>query len=402
MEIIKTKENKIINTILIVFIILLFISELISKRFELNDFKVYYYAMKNFFDNKPIYGIPFGLGSGFYKYAPIALFPFAIFYFIPYFFASIIYYFLIGISIIVFFNYFSLLSKKIFNSNSSNAIFITLIVSFVHLHRELHLGNVNMLLLLLYTFAFYFIYNEKSVLSGILIGIGLLFKLHFIVLIPILFIFKKIKLAFVSIFTFLTSLSLIFIFKGFENGLNLYNDWFNIMKVHNANIFYHPDTAYFYFVKLLKFINPSIPEIIAMLVVISVIFILFVYFVIKNGKILSEKPDLEVFFLTYFFAIAMIPSLTLTDTEHFLFSLPVIYIGASLIYNNASMGYKLLFTVGLLLYGGNWHDLWGHKISIFLASNGFLGVGNIILVSVSYFFVVKNFEKIKNNTLFVK
>lgn len=382
----------------------MFISELISNRFELNDFKVYYYAMKNFFDNKPIYGIPFGLGSGFFKYAPIALFPFAIFYFMPYFLASIIYYFFIGSSIIIFLNFFPILAKKILNTNNSNTIIlITLIVSFVHLHRELHLGNINMLLLLLYTFAFYLIYINKSVLSGIMIGVGLLFKLHFIILIPILLIFKKIKVSLVSIFTFLISLSLIFILKGIGNGFILYKEWINIMKVHNANIFYHPDTAYFYIVRLFNFLNLAFPEIIAFLLVILVAFILFTYFVMIKGKILSDKPELQVFFLAYLFAIAMIPSLTLTDTEHFLFCLPVIYIGASFIYNNnASMGYKILFTVGLLLYGGNWHDLWGHKISVFLASNGFLGVGNIILISVSYFFVVKNIEKIKSNKLLIK
>src|SRR4028119_1906921 len=56
-----------------------FVIENINGRFQLYDFLVYYSAADALLQGKQVYGIPFGLGSGFYKYAP-----FVLFLFIPY------------------------------------------------------------------------------------------------------------------------------------------------------------------------------------------------------------------------------------------------------------------------------------------------------------------------------
>jgi len=37
----------------------------------MSDFKVYYLAGKAFFKGYPIYGVNFGLTSGYYKYSPV-------------------------------------------------------------------------------------------------------------------------------------------------------------------------------------------------------------------------------------------------------------------------------------------------------------------------------------------
>lgn len=383
---------KLINVVLIAFISILFISEIVSGKFELNDFKVYYLAMKNFCNNQPIYGIPFGLGSGYFKYTPIALFPFMIFYFIPYFYASIIYYFIVGVFVLFFFNFFQKISKEFINNSNINytALIVTILSSFVHIHRELHLGNVNMILLSLYSFVFYLILKDKSVLAGILIGIGFLFKLHFIVLIPVLLIYRRIKISLISFATFLISLFIIFPIKGFNNGLSIYFEWINIMKFHNTNILNHPDTVYFNVVKLFNILNISLANYSVFLLVFITISILFIHFIISSGTIFKKYLDFTTFGLVYYFAIAMIPSLTLTDTEHFLYTLPIIYIGSVLIFNNnVSLLSKSIFIIGLFFYGANIHDLWGHKLSVFIADNGFLGLGNLIIVTITFIYSYK-------------
>ncbi len=383
------KEIVIVNIILIAFIVFLLISELVSGKFELNDFKVYYLAMKNFAVNQPIYGIPFGLGSGYYKYAPIALLPFTIFFYVPYFFASLLYYSIVGFC-------FSKISKEIVRSDNKYnlAIFITLVTSLAHLHRELHLGNVNMILLLLYSYSYYLISIGKKIFPGILIGIGLLFKLHFIVLIPILLIFRKFKISLISISTFLLLLIIIFPIKGLQQSLFIYSEWINIMKFHNSYILNHPDTIYINVVKFFNLFNFSVPDFIVFSIVFITISVLFFHFVIKRGKVLSKNIDSTTFALSYFFAIAMIPSLTLTDTEHFLFALPIIYLGSTFIFKKTvALPYKLLFIIGLLFYGGNIHDLWGHKLSVFFSNSGFLGLGNIIVVILTF---IQSYKVIKN------
>ena len=150
----KSLTNK--NTfyiILLMFFLLFFASQWVNSRFWLNDFKVYYLAMKNFFNGESIYGVPFGLESGYYKYSPAALIPFGIFYFIPFKIAAIIYYSLVSFFIFfIFRNTYNIIAKLFkFEINLS---YIVLLLSFLivinHIYRELHLGNVNAFLLLIY------------------------------------------------------------------------------------------------------------------------------------------------------------------------------------------------------------------------------------------------------------
>ncbi len=212
--------------ILILFFILFFISEWINGRFWQNDFKVYYQAMQNFLNGGPIYGIPFGLDSGFYKYTPFALLPFSIFYYIPFKIASIVYYIIVSIAILtVTFKVYHLF-VKLFNINEvkkNTVLYLTTLVLINHFYRELHLGNVNVILLLLYVYSLELLTKDKQYLAGILMGVGILFKLHFIVLLPVLLVFKKYRTSAMLISTFIIGLLFPTLFLGFELNFSLLN-----------------------------------------------------------------------------------------------------------------------------------------------------------------------------------
>src|SRR5689334_15868891 len=60
-----------------------FTVEKINGRFWLNDFRVYYSAAQALVNGKQVYGTPFGLDTGFYKYSP-----FVAMLFVPYTFLS--------------------------------------------------------------------------------------------------------------------------------------------------------------------------------------------------------------------------------------------------------------------------------------------------------------------------
>ena len=63
---------------------------------------------------------------------------------------------------------------------------------------------------------------------------------------------------------------------------------------------------------------------------------------------------------------------------------------------NISIIYKVLILTAFVFYGGNWHDLWGHQISVFFTQNGFLGIGNLILIILTALLWLKDnckFEK---------
>lgn len=379
----------------LLFFILFFINQWITGRFWLNDFKVYYLAMQNFLNGEAIYGIPFGLQSGFYKYTPFALLPFSVFYYIPYNIAASVYYFLIVIAILTVIYKIYQLFIKIFNikeDKKNTILFLTTLVLINHFYRELHLGNVNVILLLLYVVSLEFITKDKQWFAGLLMGVGILIKLHFIVLLPVLLIFSKFKASVSLVITVIVGLFVPVLFLGFEQNNILLNDWFQIMKGHNQNITTSVDTIYGITNKLLSIFGFEQKGLWFSLVILGVIGTLFTCFVIKNKGDFSVNFKIKKFIIVYFMAIACIPLITVTDSEHFLFSLPLVMFCMFLLFSkvNISPVYKVLILISFVFYGGNWHDLWGHSISVFFTQNGFLGIGNMMLIILTAMLWIKD------------
>jgi hypothetical protein len=78
--------------------------------------------------------------------------------------------------------------------------------------------------------------------------------------------------------------------------------------------------------------------------------------------------------------MALVPSITLTDTNHFLFSAPMILLIIHRLVPKADAWWAPLASIPLLLgYGGNWADALGDW-SDTLVHYGILGIANCGLV----------------------
>ncbi|MFZ4401515.1 MAG: glycosyltransferase family 87 protein [Bacteroidales bacterium] len=382
--------------VLALFFVLFFLLQLKNNRFEMNDFKVYYLGMQNLLNGDSIYRIPFGLDSGFYKYSPFALLPFVIFHYLPFLYAAIIYYFIIATAILfVLYKLFQLFNQVFsFNiSKKSTILYLCTLILLNHFYRELHLGNVNLLLLLLYIISLEKVFKNSRIFAGVLMGIGLLFKLHFIVLLPVLLLFKKFKTSFSMLITFLTGLFLPALFLGFNANMSLLDAWFVTMEGHNSSISTSADTVYAWINRILSIGGMQQQGILFSLVILCILGIVFLGIIYKTKQSSSLDSDKKRFTFIYFLAIAVIPIITVTDSEHFLFSLPIVMLSLFLVFSLQSMSiiWKSILIIAFIFYGGNWHDLWGHQISVFFTRNGFLGLGNMLLIS----FVVWAFLKPK-------
>ncbi len=371
--------------ILALFFVVFFMLQLKNDRFELNDFKVYYLAMQNFIKGDAIYGISFGLDSGFYKYSPFALLPFTVFYYLPFIIAAIIYYFLVATAIIlVLYKTFQLL-KLIFNyttAKQSTLLYLTTLILLSHFYRELHLGNVNLLLLLLYIVSLEKIVENKQYTAGILMGIGLLFKLHFIVLLPVLLLFRKFKASVSMLIAFVAGLFLPALLLGFEANNVLLKTWLDTMKSHNSSISSSADTIYALINKVLSIGGIQQQGILFSMVILLLLGIFFLWVIYKDKHTIPMHSEIQRFTLVYLLAIAVIPIITVTDSEHFLFSLPIVMLSLFMLFSKSYIPLlgKVLVIMAYVFYGGNWHDAWGHTISVFFTQNGFLGLGNMMLI----------------------
>jgi len=174
----------------------IFVAENVNGRFHLNDFKVYYYAAKALTQGKQVYQIPFGLDTGYYKYSPFTLLLFVPYTGFSFEVAGIFHFILLSVctlTAIIFI--YQLVTTYFFEGKSkSGPLFLIFICILLHVFRELHLGNINIILVLLISFAVYCSLKSKPFIAGCLLGLVIVTKPYFLLLILPLIAYRKIKI----------------------------------------------------------------------------------------------------------------------------------------------------------------------------------------------------------------
>ncbi|MFM7769679.1 MAG: glycosyltransferase family 87 protein, partial [Bacteroidota bacterium] len=158
----------------------------------MSDFNVYYGAAEALRNTDQVYGIAFGLSSGYYKYSPEALVLFLPFSYLSYNLAAICYYLF---TVFIFLGIISELKSLAyrFELNERKAEWFTVFILLLgadFIEREFFLGNVNALILYLLLLTARWANSKQEIKAGILVGIVLVLKVHFVILIPYL-IWKK-------------------------------------------------------------------------------------------------------------------------------------------------------------------------------------------------------------------
>ena len=369
--------------LIMAFFITMFSFEFINERLWLNDFRVFYDACNALLADQQVYGKNFGLDTGFYKYAPSTLILFVPLAYLPYSLAMSIYFFLLSFSVV-------LLLKSItqfwFKKEKSQqlkfwfSIFLMLSVT-VHLIRELHLGNTNLLLLLLCFYAFNFSIKKQSILSGLLLAIVILTKPYFGLLFFPLILFGKWRTLFSSVLFILGLMLSVFLIKGIEIGMTLHKEWIISMTKHSTYLT-SAQTISSLAKTYANFEISTISSMILLVITIAVLFLLFWQSIGFTGLFKSKilnKTEERKFFVFYFLTIALVPVFLITDTEHFLFVLPMIgAVGYQIVLKRSAL---LLCVFGLpwffiASYGG---DLWRNEWFKIINSHGFLGLGTLII-----------------------
>jgi hypothetical protein len=367
-------NNRIFISIMILVLLLIYIIENINGRFWLNDFKVFYSAAESLLINKPIYHVSFGLDTGYYKYSPFTLLLFVPLCLLPYSIAATVQFFLISICTLYVVQMAIKFFAKNYKTSSINTLlhFALLLCFIVHLVRELHLGNINMQLLALVTFAITAVINKKYKSAGLMLAIVILAKPYFIILLIPLFFAKRYKTIVSCIgFSFLLVLASILL-VGFKNGLHLYQQWLEAMLSHN-NYLYSNHTLFSIFTKLTGVAIPFSYSII-LLVIFSIL--LSMIFLVNPGakQINQTKLILPIFILT-----ASIPNFLITDTEHFLLSIPLI--AYLLVWLPKKIGFIIGFIVVMFFYGANSTDLLGKQLASQFNAYGSIGIANLIIIA---------------------
>ena len=373
--------------------ILILIMEFINNRFLMNDFQVYYYAAKAMVNNSQVYGLAFGGSNvGFYKYSPFALFYFIPLSFLPLQAAKIVFFIIISAAItcgfIIAAHIIQHASKRE-KPTSTGMLFVTFLIASSQLHRELHLGNVNMILLLLLLLMLKFILSGKQISAGIIFSIVLFIKPHFIILVPLFVLRKQYKLLFVTFSGVIIEVILPALIVGISRNMVLHNEWIQTMQAHNDTLNTYYNTIYSLLLLVFKQLNVNIfpfPEkvvVIGLIIIVALVFGWFCQINIRKEKIFQTQQMGQSIWIEFLILVALVPNLVNTDTEHFLLSIPLIIYLIGLMNKTTPIWFKISVIFSLFLFGMNIHDLVGNTFSNWLSVYGILGLGNLLIIILS-------------------
>jgi len=372
--------------------ILIYILQNVNGRFGLCDFEVYYSAARNLIHGKDIYGIAFGEPSGFFKYSPTSVFLFIPFVFLPFFAAKTVYFFIVGLFIVLVIEKIIRLLKEYLGLNEIHEtklkIFILLIAG-IHFHRELHVGNINVILIFIVLSVLALLLKEKKIAASMLIGLAIIIKPHFVLLLPLLLIRKDIRTFVLSIFFTFIYLTIPSLFFGMAKNINLLVEWKNAMAEHNSAeglVQYTTTLHHAFYYSIGKYFWGTNYTMVAVFVT-SVVALAVLILILTNYQ--KENKDKEMakrnFIYEFILIMALIPSITKTDTEHFLFSIPLIMYILTMLTQKVIKSKVILVAaiIGFLMYGGKESNLLGNHFAEIAANIGIIGLGNLWLIIVS-------------------
>lgn len=356
--------------------------EHVNGRFWLNDFRVYYMAADNLRHGLPVYGEVFGENTGLYKYAPVVLYFFLPYTFLSFYAAGIIHFLVIGVLLMACFVVIErslALLKEDIPKVVLRAILGLLCIA-VLLVRELHMGNINMGLILLAVLGVErFIAKERRT-AGILWGIVWLIKPYLLLMIVPLVIRREWKVLSTAAITMLVGLLLPVLLQGPSAGWELTREWGHSMLYH-TQVMASPDhltailgkytgTEYSTFVDV--FFIALVGLLLSMLTWRNTL-----REKMGGGGMMARSFELWM-------AMAIVPTLVITDQQHFMFSLPLIMFILAYLFSRKDILVLVFFVLSMVLYATRSSDLWGRALENKMVGWGVLGSGNILLMLVAW------------------
>ena len=366
----------------LVFILFLF-AEIMNGRFWLSDFEVYYKAAARILQGQNLYRIK---ADDFYifKYSPfsaVLFIPFSIF---PFWIAKVMYW--------LFYSFIMLACIELSISMTSpgrlnekpvrinTIVILTGLVMMVHFLRELHLGQVNVLLLFLYLLTCRSLLDKKAGAAGFLIALGVFIKPFGLIFLPYLLYKGRWKeLGFFILYTLILALVPFLFYRSAAMMENQYIAWFHevVVELGNKQAFSLPANQTIFsvlarYLFLGGVLNTPALFLSFQCLVLAVLALLVILF-IRKGNGIANRDFPEMLLL-----MGLIPLLAFSGENSFCMLLPAVVL-MLYVFRNLSLPLKILAVIAFLFLGGNMHDLWGDTISAWIDKVSLISFGAMIV-----------------------
>lgn len=365
----------------ILFVALMEFVEIKNHKFWTNDFEVYYGATKDYFSGNNSYIKNYGLDTGFFKYPPTTLYFFGLAILFKYFFAQIIHILILSISFLIS---IFLLKKVIFidseksQKSTFGIYFLGFVFIVIHMAREFHMGNVNLILLGLFSLGLWYLKQHKQLHVAIFWSIMVVLKPIVILAFIPLFFLKQWKTMLYMILLGLIFLAIPIAFSGWTGNRILWKDWFASVAKHGEYLSSENSLTYlteFY----LKIKSAWIPSLIGLVVLVSAMLIS----IVKGRK---TNRDIIIWSIVL---LAFTPNFFVTDTEHFVLSLPLLLLLIFELNQSKKSLYWIMFILLIIPFSLNSNDILGRSISDFIDEIGLMGISNMGFICLFLFLYFK-------------
>lgn len=363
----NSKSYNLFGLLLLVVITLMVFVEIKNGKFWLNDFKVFYQACNAFLNNDPVYGVSFGLETGFYKYSPFTLLLFIPYQTLSYFVASIIHVCCITLATWFVFRGTSLLWEQKQRIRWGGLLLVLLMI-IVQLTREIHLGNVNMILVALLLLMLHLFYRKQIFLASLIWSVVVLTKPYFLLLGWPFLLQKEFRFLLYSICNVGLLIGLSMLAIG-SNAPTMYQDWISAMTSHSGYLESH-QTIFAIFNKMFQVSISSNGSYL----------VLILFIVLSAIPLQFSIPKRSVFIFYFFSILAIIPNFLITDTEHFLFATPLLIWIVTQLKIRQSLWLNVLFAIITIFFAIHSQDLLGKTLANQFNYWGVLGISNLLIV----------------------
>jgi hypothetical protein len=372
---------------------LFMVAELINDRFWLSDLEVYYRTAGRLWEGNNLYRYAEDKHYVF-KYSPVSAAYFIPFLLLPFTLAKILYWLMLSVIIaLVFQNTIYSVDYSLINTDYktrfNNLVLIAGVLFAVHYLRELHLGQVNFILLACYVWVAILLEKGKSAAGGLLIAATIFLKPFGLIFIPYLILVKRYReIAWIALGLFLFSWIPILFYRDTALFADQYVAWINELKIELGNkqsLFKPGNHTLFSVIARYTPIGYLIEEgtssqKIYQMLVLGLTGIITALYIRK--KIPADKVPVAAIYDVAFLT-ALIPLLSFTSENAFLFTLPAALI-LLVNWKNLSTLLKITTASGLLLVGGNFSELTGKKLSQWLDDWSVLTPGTVLLLVVLF------------------
>lgn len=338
-----------------------------------NDFRVYYDATRDFFAGNNPYVHSYGLSTGYFKYPPFTLYLFSPAVIIPYWLAQFIHLTLLAFSLIVSMITIRQLTDRFLSDSVKRMpvgmLYLTFLAVAIHLVRELHMGNVNLMLLILFCLGLRSFLNNKPFQIAIFWSVMLILKPIMILVVLPLVLHQGWK-----IIIWMAAFGVFFLlFPVLHVGLNgnvaLWKDWFKAISAHGDYL-----TSFNSIGTMVKMATGFSASWAVALFCLLGLLLLMLRDRLKSGTSLQQVLIWSVVLA------AFVPNFFVTDTEHFLLSLPLIYLLLNALRENGRWYHIVIFCLAMLCFSFDSTDLLGKELSDIVYNYGFLGIGNLLFI----------------------